>query len=268
MTPESEQTTLSTLERGLVVLDFIVENGPVNAKRIAKEVGIRQATCYHILRTLVLTGHVTRLDDGEYEPGPRAFATARQVQLRVSVAPELNVILTRLHNVTHGETTYISRWHDAAVILQNYLAGTQATNVTRLEVGFGGDLHARASSKAIISRLPGGQIESLFKGVPLAQLTAATITDYEELRVELAQVKRQGYAIDRGEFASGVHCVAASFVDAQGLPVGAYTVSVPSERFEPTKSHLISAVLEASGMATRFLSKRSTVAAATVHTGA
>lgn len=257
MSVRPEQTTLSTLERGLEVLDFIAANGPVNAKQIAKEARIRQGTCYHILRTLVATGHVTRLDDGEYEPGPRAFSTARQVQVRVSVAPELNVILARLHNITNGETTYISRWQDAAVILQNYIAGTQATNVAKLEVGFGGDLHARASSKAIVSHLPNDQIESLFKGVPLAQVTPATITDYDELRVELAQVKRQGYAIDRGEFATGVHCVAASFLDPSGLPVGAYTVSVPSERFEKTKPKLISAVLEASAMATRFLYKSS-----------
>ncbi|MCC9738414.1 IclR family transcriptional regulator [Streptomyces sp. MNU89] len=258
-----ETTTLSTLERGLAVLEYICEHGPANAKRIARDLGLRQGTCYHILRTLAVSGHVARQPDGQYEPGPHAYWVARQIQKRVAVVPELSVILARLHNVTGGETSYITRWQDGAAILQHYLAGTQATNVGKLEVGFGGDLHARASSKAIIALLPGDQVEALFKGVKLAQLTPATITDYEELLVELAQIRRQGYAMDREEFAEGVQCVASGFVSPDGTPAGAYTVSVPTIRFAKLKPTLVAAVVEAAAMATRFLAGKRPVDAVT-----
>lgn len=246
-----DQTILSTLDRGLSVLGCVVEHGPINAKRIRRELGLRSGTCYHILRTLVSTGHLTRLDDGTYDVGAAAFALSRRIGQRVEMPPELNVILARLHTLT-GETTYYSRWVGGAVVLQNYLAGTQPINVGRLEVGFGGALHARASSKAIIAQLPHEQVETLFKGVALAALTPATITHYDELIVELAQVRSQGYAFDREEFAEGVTCVAACVV-AAGAPIGAYTISVPTSRFAVVRTNLIAAVVEAASMATRMV---------------
>ena len=251
-------TTLGTIERGLQVFEYICAEGPAAAKHIAHALGIRTGTCYHVLRTLVSTGHITRLPSGEYEPGPQAFRVARDIQQRVNVKPELNVILSRLHRLTGGETSYISRWQDGVVILQHYLAGTRSTNVGRLEVGYAGDLHARASGKAIAALLPPEQAEALFMGVPLEALTAATITDYNRLLVELEQIRRLGYALDREEFTAGVHCVAAAFTDSDGVPLGAFTVSVPTIRFTELRVELIAAVTDAARLATRQLAGRPT----------
>ncbi len=248
----SASNTLSTLERGIATLEFVAENGPVTAKRVAREMELKTSSCYHVLRTLVGCGFLARLEDGTYDIGPRSHVYAKTVQAKYAIQPELAVVLTRLHNLTR-ETAYISGWRDGSIVLLHYLAGLHALNVGRLEVGYTGDMHARASCKAVLAHLPDEHVTAMFSGVRLSAITANTITDYEELKVELVQTRRQGYAIDREEFVDGVSCVSAPYFDRDGAPLGAFTVSVPTERFQRSKARLIESVAQAAAIATRLM---------------
>ncbi|QHF24549.1 helix-turn-helix domain-containing protein [Rathayibacter sp. VKM Ac-2804] len=251
-TDDLRSTTLSTLERGLVVLEYLALEGEAPAKRIAADTHLRPGVCYHILRTLVAMDFVSRNEEGLYQLASRSHALGRQLNNHSAVPAELNLILTRLHAQTK-ETSYVARWADGKVSLQNYLVGQHPVTVDRLEVGYSGDMHARASAKAIIAHLPAEQISALFARRRLTPVTPNTITDFEELRMEFAQIRSQGWAIDREEFRDGVNCVAAAYFDAQGRPGGAFAVSVPLSRFTPHRSRLIEAVVEAASIATRFL---------------
>jgi IclR family acetate operon transcriptional repressor len=61
-------------------------------------------------------------------------------------------------------------------------------------------------------------------------LTERTITDRTDLLDALAGIRRTGYAIDDGEHAVGVTCVAAPVLDREGLPCAALSVSGPTDR--------------------------------------
>jgi DNA-binding IclR family transcriptional regulator len=162
------------------------------------------------------------------------------------------VILTRLHNAS-GETSYISQWRDGAVVLSQFLTGNRPIRVGNLEIGYCGDMHARASCKAVLAFLPVEQVDTIFAGLTLRRLTPSTVTDYDELTVELAAIRRQGYAVDGEEFAVDVCCVAAPFFGADGAPRGSFTVSVPHERFARDRDRLLYRVREAADMATSLL---------------
>lgn len=233
-------------------MEFVALNGPCTAKRIAREINLKLSTCYHVLRTLVAAGFLSRLDDGTYDVGSRTHSYVRAVQDRFSVRPELLVALKRLHNSTR-ETSYVSGWNDGSLVLQHYLAGLHPLNVGPLDIGYTGDMHARAAGKAVLAHLPVEEVEAMLSGMPLRAVTENTITDFEEFQVELAQTRSQGYAIDREELLEDVHCVAAPFFTLHRIPAGAYTVSVPAERFQRNKALLIQRVIEASEMVTRFL---------------
>ncbi|WP_406631391.1 IclR family transcriptional regulator [Amycolatopsis sp. WGS_07] len=162
------------------------------------------------------------------------------------------MILTRLHNKTH-ETSYISGWHHGTLILQHYISGLHTLSVGNLDVGYTGQLHARASCKAVLAFLPEEQVATMFDGVPLEAVTANTITDFDALTVDLAAVRRRGYALDLEEFSDGVCCVSAPFFGENGLPAGAFTVSVPLPRFTERQTWLSTEVREAAAMATGLL---------------
>ncbi len=244
--------TLSTLSRGMAVFEYIVEAGPVTAKEVSARFGISSGVGYHILRTLEADGYVVRQRGGVYELGPHGYGLGRRLQRHSEIAPELAVILTRLFNAT-GETTFIAEWAGGAVLLRHFLTSTHSVSVGGLEVGYTGDMHARASCKSILAHLPVEQVETLFAGVTLAPLTPNTIVDLDELQVELARVRSQGYAIDDEEFAEGMQCVAAPYFATDGTPAGSFTVSAPVARFRRNLPQLIERVREAATIATTLL---------------
>ena len=57
--------------------------------------------------------------------------------------------------------------------------------------------------------------------------------DADLLDSELAQVRVQGYAIDREEAEKGVSCIGAGIRDDDGCLVAGLSVSAPSDRLDP-----------------------------------
>ena len=76
----AEQTLIRSLQRGLRIINVVAAHGPLHAKPVARQVELPLPTAYHLLRTLVHDGYLTRLDDGAYVLGGRldwtGFATA------------------------------------------------------------------------------------------------------------------------------------------------------------------------------------------------
>lgn len=248
----SKQETLTTLSRGMAVFEYIVNAGQATAKQIAAERGLSLGVCYHVLRTLEADGYVARGSGGIYELGPHGFTLGRGLQRHSEIAPELAVILTRLFNAT-AETAFIAEWTGGAVLLRHFLTSNQTLSVGGLEVGYTGDMHARASCKAILAHLPVEQVETLFAGVRLQRLTPRTVTDLDGLLMRLALVRSQGYAVDEEEFVEGMQCVSAPYFTHDGAPAGSFTVSAPTERFRRKRPQLIAAVGEAANLASSLL---------------
>jgi DNA-binding IclR family transcriptional regulator len=253
VTSDSESTVLRTLVRGLEVLDAVASgSGRATAKRIAESLGLRPSTCYHLLRTLRSEGYIVRIGGGRYDVGPRGGRMAHLLGLRYGPSPEVSALLSRLHNKTQ-ETAYVCGWHHGDIVMLQFKAGTKALQVGQLDVGYGGDMHARASCKSVLAFLPREIVAAMFSGVELSQLTPKTVTGYRQLVRQLAQIRRQGFAVDEEEFHEGVCCVAAPFFGSTGDPVGSFTVSVPSPRFADARADLVAAVVEAATLATVML---------------
>ncbi|HWE63540.1 MAG TPA: IclR family transcriptional regulator, partial [Chloroflexota bacterium] len=237
--------SLSTLQRGLRVLEAVAaEHGQITAKQLSKRTGMRQGSCYHVLRTLQEEGYVVRLPGGHYDLNGRvAFL---QDSLRSRLTPDLKVlsIMRELHEQV-DETTCVCGWYRERIVVQWYLEPRRALHARSLEIGYDQNAHARASTKAMLAFLPESYVRAYFAGCTLPKLTASTITDIERLLCSLATAARRGCAIDREEMAKGVCCIGAPYFDERAFPVGAYGLSAPLDRFEENCDQLTSAVIAA-----------------------
>jgi DNA-binding IclR family transcriptional regulator len=239
--------------RGLEVLDVVAAGGgTATAKQIARQLGLTQSTCYHLLRTLKSEGYIVRVGSAAYDVGPRGGRLGRNLDNRFGPSPEVSALLSRLHSKTH-ETAYVCGWYHGTIVMQQFIGGTGPVMVGQLVVGYSGDMHARASCKSVLAHLPAEIVQTMFDGVPLRALTPHTTVGYPELVQELRQIKRQGYALDIDEFAEGVCCASAAFFDAEGSPVGSFTVSVPSGKFDSLRAAIVTEVIEAASLATTML---------------
>ncbi|AQW48460.1 IclR family transcriptional regulator [Streptomyces violaceusniger] len=255
------KTLLRTLERGLKMLEAIADyEGGATAKELSSTLDIKLGTCYHLLRTLVTNGYVSRLSSGRYGIGHRVNSLSRRLQERPGFypgpSPYLSALLDRLNARTH-ETSSLSGWVNGRFVLQRSVPGPRGLRIRNLEIGYADDLHARASSKAVLAFLHKEQIADMFPGVTLKARTRNTITDYDELLGEFARVRRRGYALDLEEFSWGTCCISAAFFDQSRIPRGSFSVSVPRARFHAARAAaLVRQVQEVAALASDLLRAR------------
>jgi DNA-binding IclR family transcriptional regulator len=107
--------------------------------------------------------------------------------------------------------------------------------------------HAGAAARVFLAARPDAEIERfLAMHTPLERLTPWTIVDPDQLRIDLARVREQGYAVSDQEVAVGMYGVAAPIYDRREALVGAITLSAPILRAGPEEqSRHIVAVTEA-----------------------
>ena len=113
-----------------------------------------------------------------------------------------------------------------------YLAIAHAKHELGIQSLAGGrhPAHCTALGKVLLAHLPWEDVVAILEAHPPARLTPATFVDEEELRVELAEVARQGYAVDAEERTPGVVCIAAPVRDLTGRVVAAISISGPRLR--------------------------------------
>jgi IclR family acetate operon transcriptional repressor len=219
-----------------------------SAKQIATALGLPIATAYHILDTLAQDGMLFKDERRLYHLGPSVGLLVDAFQRQNSPPEYLLAPLRRLAEAT-GETTYLSVSEGSDVVVLAAVEGSHAVRVRGLHVGFRGSLHARGSGKLLLAYADQERIDRYLATVPLVPRTTRTIVDPDALRAELAAIRERGYSFDEEEFTDGVSGVSAPVLRG-GIPVAAYTISTPSERFGKRRSELLSAVLAAAAAGT------------------
>jgi len=160
-------------------------------------------------------------------------------------------VLQQLKNET-SESAYISVLRDENVVYLNVIETEQAVRVLP-RIGNVGPAYATATGKAQLAYYDAMELEKLYSG-DFIKITPNTIGSFEQLKEELAEIKRLGYAIDNEEYELGVRCVGAPIKDFMGNVIAGISVSAPSERIplEYIHEHIAPIVTEAA----RILSKK------------
>ena len=91
-------------------------------------------------------------------------------------------------------------------------------------------MHCSGMGKAVIASWTPEQVDRLVAEVGLPARTDRTITDPEQLRTELANVRQRGYALDLGENERGTVCVSTPIRDHLGRVM--YGLSISSLELE------------------------------------
>jgi len=231
-------TLIQSVQRALRLIEVIAERGGrARAKEIARAAGLPLPTTYHLLRTCAHEGWLQRLDDGSYVLGHRLDVirdhgtAARGV---VHARPAMEWLRDEL-----GGSVYLARYVDGEIVVAEIVDSARAPRID-LWVGVHDAAHATALGKSILGQLPDADRADYLARHPLHDLTPHTVVDRRRLRLPTSGE----VAVDDGEYAVGVCCVAAAVT---GGGVGALgVVSTPSDVARRT-------VLTAAGRVSRAL---------------
>lgn len=216
-----------TLLKGLALLELLARSDrPRGVSELARAAGLARSNIHRTLQTLAAAGFVRQDAAGRYLCTLKLFELGRAVHDRIDVVRAAEPTIGRLAGVTQ-ETVHLSVLDGTDVVYVHKVDSPQPVRAYS-HVGGRAPAHCVATGKALLAwRDPSG-VDQLHQA--LVAYTPQTITAPEALAEELAQVRRQGFAVNRGEWRASVCGVAAPIRDATGAVVAAIGISGPAER--------------------------------------
>ncbi len=175
---------------------------------------------------------------------------SKDIDLRIleeKALPAMKSLRKRLEQSVALVILDASTGNGVTVAKEEYTSGV----AVRFEVNFQFPVHVAAPTKAILAAMPESESAALIDRITFKRYSENSITDRAGFLKELVSVRSSGYAVDRGEYLLGVHCVAAAILDGTSCPVGAIVTSsfssiLPEEDFDRVAKHVVKAANEIS----------------------
>jgi DNA-binding IclR family transcriptional regulator len=234
---------IPVIDRMLDVM-FLMEKREigVSIRELVDTLKLPRTSLYRILNTLEYRQIVRRNREGQYRLGPRLAALAAHVVPDIDLPAIAAPHLRRFANET-GDACKLSIVDGDEVLV---IAAADGKREYALSVSPGQrlPLHAGAASKVLMAHLPSSELERRLRA-SLPRFTPKTLTDRASLSAELAKVRRQGWAQDKGEYVLSVQAFGAPVADSSGRVVAALSSPFLSgskpERVEATRLAVLAA---------------------------
>jgi DNA-binding IclR family transcriptional regulator len=201
---------------------FTRPNEWLTSAELSRRANLPQASGYRMVQTLEEIGAIVRDSRGRYRPGMLLLdlsqdIAARDIWTEVSsgvleaLALELGVT-AHVGVLENGMVTYVAKMGEGPAGL-------------RTSVGAQLEAYCTAIGKVLLAALPERELAEFLDDGELIPLTARTITDRRAFLETAWRVRTQGYAVDDGETAEDVCCLAAPIRNRAGKTVAAISVS-------------------------------------------
>lgn len=205
-------------------------NTGVGVSELARRAGMSKSTAHRLLATLVDNSAVQKADE-MYRLGP-IFDNIRGPNPNVEgerVAELLTPFLAALFERTR-QTVHLAYLVDTDVVYANKLFSVRSVG-SPSRIGGRVPAYCTGVGKAIIAWDPDLIERAISRGLP--QWTSHTITDPDDLRCVLEQVREDGVSYDHEEISEGLTCVAAPIFGRGRVPIAAMSVSGVVGEFNP-----------------------------------
>jgi DNA-binding IclR family transcriptional regulator len=229
-TGQPSRERVGSASRALAMLDVLAESGPLGTNEIARRTGTTPSTVSRHLGTLVEARLVEHdRTNGRYRLGLHLVRLATSVLARLDVRAIARPHLEALVAAT-GETTTLSVPAEPDAITVDFVASPHYVHgVTGL--GRPSVAHATAAGKVMLAfanRMP---------EPPLTAFTERTITDPAALELELARIRKAGWAEAYEEREPELNAIAAPVWSAPGDLAAIVAVQGPIPRFGRAVAH-------------------------------
>jgi IclR family transcriptional regulator, acetate operon repressor len=229
--PVKEPDSVRAVDRALAVLEAFTPEAPrLSALELQARTGLSRPTLYRLLQSLGARGLV----QAEGEPrrftlGPSVMRLAQVWLSALDIRRLAQPLLEELRDAT-GETAALFLLRDDKRIC---VAEAVSRHVLAMSRGIGETEHISrgASGRAILAYAQPGQD---WRRAAMASLPPEA--DPAALEAELAEVRRRGYALSRGEVFRGALAIAAPVFDHAGVVIGSVALFGPEARLPPAEA--------------------------------
>ena len=218
----------SVIKAFRILQAFTTHGSALTASEVAGAAGLNAATAHRFLLTLEEIGAVQRTGDHRFRLGVAVANLTRGVE-------HDDLIGDLCHPHVRALVDTFRESASAAVLRERriaYVAKAAAPRSLQMEYSTDGTVpvHCSAVGKVLLAGRPALEREEILAGLDLVAHTSHTITKLAELRRELAQVDKQGFAVDDQEMEEGLRCIAVPIRGDNRTVVAALSISGPVSR--------------------------------------
>lgn len=223
----AQHNIIKSVDKVFNMIEHLRTGGGKTVTELSQDLDMPKSTVQVYLNTLAKNKFVVQ-DGATYRIGLQFLQYGMYALWSEPVFPNVKSKVEELADTT-GELAacFVEELGEAV-----YVYGTEGSRAIRTDLTMGdrSGLHCTASGKAIFAHLPEERIEEIISQHPLERKTPQTITDPNELREELRQIRQRGHAHSREESVEGVRSVAAPIL-VENEVICSISLAGPANRF-------------------------------------
>ncbi len=229
-----EPATVKSVERALRLLSYISSlSEPIGVNQLSREVRMHKATVSRLLGTLLAHGFVAKEPVTERYTLGLAFIQASTASLaRIGFLDSARSVLQGLAESLGETATLAVRDGDWSLTLDQVTPDRLIVNMNW--IGMRTPLHCTSDGKVFLAWAEEDDLDE-FLSRALLSPTERSIIQPGELRRELEEIRKLGYAVANEELEVGLTGVAAPVKGRTGLVIASISVSGPSSRMSPER---------------------------------
>lgn len=224
---EDNSYRIEAVDCAIDVLQAIAAEPGISMSDVARRIGGSRQRVFRMVKTLEARDLITRSPDGKsYRIGFATLLLAATAHRQFDLLQIAEPIMQELGMATQetvqlrirdgDETLCIARWEPDRLIRVHSEVGRRGTF-------FGG------SSKVFLAYMPQEEIET-FLSKPLPRYTVNSITDPQILKERLAQIRKDGFAISRGEVNEEMVSISAPIFSSDNSVIAVLNLAAPASR--------------------------------------
>jgi len=214
-----------TISRAIDILEYIANiNKPVSMATISKELAIPKSSSFDIMHTLVEKKMLKMNEETkEFQLDIKSFEIGSAYLSRNDVHTVARPILKQLSLQT-TETAFLVVENHGMIVYLDKVEGKSPTRTTCV-IGSRNPMHCTGLGKAILATMPIETIRRITGGGNLEVRTSNTLTNFDDLMLNLESIRQRGYSIDNREDSDFVFCVAAPILNKDRECIAAISIS-------------------------------------------
>ncbi len=240
-----------TVGRVLKALELVaLDNRPLRVVDVSKALDVPMSSAHALLQQLVHYDYFNIVGaDRRYVQGPALALLSGRIRsgthlIRVAL-PVIEKLGTDL-----GENIYLGVRQAKGIAYADSVEATFGV-MAKFPLGVLRPLYCTSPGKIFLAYgVPPDQIDAMLGTEPLSAFTSHTVTDRAQLRRELDEVRKNGYALNEQGVLDDSYGISAPVFNMEARLIGCVTAGMPGVRYKSRKKltieHVIAAAAEIS----------------------
>lgn len=225
------ESTVQSVERTLDIVEALSANRTgIGVTELSKALNLHKSTVHRLLTTLMVRKYVEQdSESGKYRLSVKLFELGNAVLSKLNMRSHALPFLRELRERCR-ETVQLSIVDQNEVLYIDVLESPEKIGV-KAQIGERAPLYCTAPGKAWLAGLPDERLYEVVRGMEFKPRTAATLSNFDAIKEQIAGIKESGVSRDMGEYSDDLRGVGAAIKNYRGRVIACISIAIPASRF-------------------------------------